>query len=94
MSKVNQDSLELCKRLDALLENATNDGDALYEFASENEEILKYAFLARAVVRGLINPLPELISSISEIEADFYEFASQIEADEDEDEDEDEEGDE
>ena len=91
MVKVNKESMELCKRVDAYLARATKDPDAFYDFAVDNEEIVKQAFLARAVVRGLISPLPELIDSIAEIEDEFSEFASEVEIDEDEDEDEDEE---
>jgi hypothetical protein len=94
MVKISDDSIALCQRVDLLLQKATADPDALYEYATENEEIIKYAFLARAVVRELINPLPELFASISEIEEEFAEYANQVEAveeNEDEDEDEDEE---
>jgi hypothetical protein len=97
MAKVAKESLELCTRVDSLLTKATGDPDAFYEFASENEEILRCAFLARAVVRELINPLPELLTAIAAIEAEFAEFANQVvavDADGDECEEDDEEEDE
>jgi len=79
MAKVAKESMELCKRVDAMLERATKDPDGFYEYATESDEIVKYAFLARAIVRGLIEPLPELLTSISEIEEEFSEHASQVE---------------
>jgi hypothetical protein len=95
MAKIAKESLELCSRVDSLLTKATGDPDAFYEFASENEEILRCAFLARGVVRELINPLPELLSAIAAIEAEFAEFANQVVAvDADTDDDEGEEDDE
>ena len=90
MAKVALESLELCKRVDSLLQKATGDPDSLYEYAVENDEITKYAFLARAVVRELINPSPELLAAIAGIEEEFAEYANQVEAVEDDDEDEDE----
>lgn len=80
MAKVAHDSLELCKRVDSLLQKATADPDAFYEYAVENDEITKYAFLARAVTRELIDPSPELMSAIAEIEEEFAEYANQVEA--------------
>lgn len=62
-----------------MLELATKDPDGFYDYAIANSEIVKSAFLARAVVRGLINPLPELFSNISEIEEEFSEYASKVE---------------
>jgi len=97
MAKIAKESLELCSRVDTLLTKATGDPDAFYEFASENEEILRCAFLARGVVRELINPLPELLSAIAAIEAEFAEYANQVvavDADDDEGEEDDEEEDE
>jgi hypothetical protein len=97
MAKVAKESLELCTRVDSLLTKATGDPDAFYEFASENEEIIRCAFLARAVVRELINPLPELLTAIAAIEAEFAEYANQVVAvdvDDDEGEEDDEEEDE
>lgn len=100
MAKVARESLELCKRVDSLLQKATADPDSFYEYAVDNDEITKYAFLARAVVRALIDPSPELLAAIAEIEEEFAEYANQVEAvegddedddDEDEDEDDDEE---
>jgi hypothetical protein len=101
MAKVALEALELCKRVDSLLQKATADPDSFYEYAVENEEITRYAFLARAVVRELINPQPELISAIAEIEEEFAEYANQVEPvenvendDEDDDDDDEEEEDE
>lgn len=71
--------MELCQRVDSMLDRATKDPDGFYDYAIANSEIVKYAFLARAVVRGLINPMPELFVSILEIEKDFLEYASQVE---------------
>jgi len=53
----------------------------MYVFATENIEIIKYAFLARAVVRELIDPKPELFESISSIEEELAEYVNQIETD-------------
>jgi hypothetical protein len=94
MAKVAHESLELCKRVDSLLQKATADPDAFYEYAVENDEITKYAFLARAVTRELINPSPELLAAIAEIEEEFAEYANQVEAVENDEEDEEEEEDE
>ena len=94
MTKVAHESLELCKRVDSLLQKATADPDAFYEYAVENEEITKYAFLARAVTRELINPSPELLAAIAEIEEEFAEYANQFEAVEKDEEDDEEEEDE
>jgi len=80
MAKVAKESLELCTRVDSLLTKATGDPDAFYEFATENEEIIRCAFLARAVVRELIHPLPELLTAIAAIETEFAEYANQVEA--------------
>jgi hypothetical protein len=91
MAKVAQESLDLCKRVDSLLHKAIADPDSFYEYAVENDEITRYAFLARAVVRELINPQPELIAAIARIEEEFAEYANQVEAvenDEDDDDDE------
>ena len=38
MAKVAHESLELCKRVDSLLQKATGDPDAFYEYAVENDE--------------------------------------------------------
>ena len=94
MAKVAHESLELCKRVDSLLQKATADPDAFYEYAVENEEITKYAFLARAVTRELINPSPELLAAIAEMEEEFAEYANQFEAVEKDEEDDEEEEDE
>jgi hypothetical protein len=94
MTTVAHESLELCKRVDSLLQKATADPDAFYEYAVENEEITKYAFLARAVTRELINPSPELLAAIAEMEEEFAEYANQFEAVEKDEEDDEEEEDE
>ena len=91
MAKVAHESLQLCKSVDSLLQKATADPDSFYEYAVENEEITRYAFLARAVGRELIDPQPELLAAIAEIEEEFAEYANQVEAvenDEDDDEEE------
>ena len=80
MAKVARESLELCKRVDSLLQKAATDPDSFYEYAVENDAITKYAFLARAVTRELINPSPELLAAIAEIEEEFAEYANQVEA--------------
>ena len=77
--------MDLCKRIDLLLKRVEGVPDSFYEFAPENEEIIKYAFLARAVVRELIDPRPELFKSIAAIESEFAEYANQIDISEDED---------
>jgi phosphopantothenoylcysteine synthetase/decarboxylase len=94
MAKVARESLELCKRVDSLLQKATADPDSFYEYAMDNDEITKYAFLARAVVRALIDPSPELLAAIAEIEEEFAEYANQVEAVADDDEDDDDDDDE
>jgi hypothetical protein len=91
MAQLSKESMELCKRVDSMLERATKDPDGFY--AVENVEIVKNAFLARAVVRGLIDPLPELLTAISGIEEEFSEHASQVEPVDDDEEGEDEEDD-
>ena len=73
-----------------MLQKATADPDAFYEYAVENDEITKYAFLARAVTRELIDPSPELLAAIAEIEEEFAEYANQVEAVENDEEDEEE----
>ena len=94
IGQISKESMELCKRVDSMLERATKDPDGFYDYAIENDEIVKYAFLARAVVRGLIDPLPELLTAISEIEEEFSEHASQVEPVEDDEADEEEDDDE
>lgn len=93
MAQLSKESMELCKRVDSMLERATKDPDGFYDYAVENVEIVKNAFLARAVVRGLIDPLPELLTAISGIEEEFSEHASQVEPVDDDEEDEDDEDD-
>jgi len=93
MGQIPKESMELCKRVDSMLERATKDPDGFYDYAVENDEIVKNAFLARAVVRGLIDPLPELLTAISGIEEEFSEHASQVEPVDDDEEGEDEEDD-
>jgi hypothetical protein len=80
MNNVSSEDLQLCMRVDSLLKKAEADKDSLYDFATENEEIIKYAFLARAVVRELIDPKPELFESIASIEEEFAEYARQIQS--------------
>ena len=94
IGQISKELMELCKRVDSMLERATKDPDGFYDYAIENDEIVKYAFLARAVVRGLIDPLPELLTAISEIEEEFSEHASQVELVEDDEADEEEDDDE
>ncbi len=94
MGQIPKESMELCKRVDSMLERATKDPDGFYDYAVENDEIVKNAFLARAVVRGLIDPLPELLTAISGIEEEFSAHASQVEPVDDDEEDEDDEDDE
>jgi hypothetical protein len=84
MAQIAKESLELCERIDSMLERATKEPDDFYEYATLSDEIVKYAFLARAVVRGLVDPLPELLVAISEIEEEFSEYASQVGDEEDE----------
>ena len=93
MGQISKESMELCKRVDSMLERATKDPDGFYDYAVENDEIVKNAFLARAVVRELIDPLPELLTAISGIEEEFSEHASQVEPVDDDEEDEDDEDD-
>jgi hypothetical protein len=88
VSEISKEDLDLCVRIDSLLKKAEADKDSLYDFATENEEIIKYAFLARAVVRDLIDPKPELFQSIAAIEEEFSEYAMQIQSEFDGDEDE------
>ena len=85
MGQIPKESMELCERVDSMLERATKDPDGFYDYAVENDEIVKYAFLARAVVRGLIEPLPDLLTAIANVEDEFSEYASEVESDEDED---------
>ena len=87
MNGIDKKSLELCERVDSLLLKATKDSDAFYDFATENEDLIKMAFLARGVVRELIIPLPELLKSIADIEEEFAEYVETLE-DEDDDDDE------
>jgi hypothetical protein len=84
MAQIAKESLELCERIDSMLERVTKKPDDFYEYATSSDEIVKYAFLARAVVRGLVDPLPELLVAISEIEEEFSEYASQVGDEEDE----------
>ena len=88
MSEISKEDMDLCVRIDTLLEKAETDKDSLYDFATNNEEIIKYAFLARAVVRELIDPKPEFFQSIASIEEEFAEHARQVQSEFDGDEDE------
>ncbi len=81
MNKISTSNLDLCHRVDFLLKKVETDKDSMYVFATENIEIIKYAFLARAVVRELIDPKPELFESISSIEEELVEYVNQIETD-------------
>jgi hypothetical protein len=57
----------------------------------DNEEVIKYAFLARAVVEGLIDAKPELFASILGIEEELRNFVEEnagTDGDEDEEEEE------
>lgn len=87
MNQISKEDLALCKRIDALLDQAEGDSDAFPEYATENDTVVKYAYLARAVVRELIDPLPGLFNSISAIEEEFSEFINQISSDSDSDDD-------
>ena len=87
MGQIPRESMELCQRVDSMLDRATKDSDGFYEYALENDEIVKYAFLARAVVRGLIEPLPDLLTAIANVEDEFSEYASEVESDEDDEDD-------
>ncbi len=88
MNKISTKDMELCLRIDSLLKTVEANKDLMYEFATENVEIIKYAFLARAVVRDLIAPKPELFESIVSIEEELAEYANQIDSEFDGDEDE------
>ena len=88
MTSIPKESLELCKRVNDLLKAATQDDDSFYEFATENEDVIKYAFLARAVVEGLIDSKSGLFDSISGIEEELRNFVAEnagSESDEDKD---------
>lgn len=83
MNQISKEDMALCKRIDSLLDKAEGEMESFYDFANENDTVLKYAYLARAVVRELIEPLPELFNSISAIEVELIEFINHINADSD-----------
>lgn len=93
MTSIPKESLALCKRVNNLLTEATQDAESFSDFGMDNEEVIKYAFLARAVVEGLIEAKPELFASILGIEEalrNFVEENAGTDGDEDEDEEEEE----
>jgi len=77
MASIPKESLKLCKRVDKLLTQATKDRDTFSDFAFENEEVIKFAFLAHAVVEGHIEPKPELFVSISGVEEKLRTFVEE-----------------
>ena len=89
MTSIPKESLALCKRVNNLLTEATQDSESFSDFGIENEEVIKYAFLARAVVVGLIDAKPELFGSILGIEEELRNFVEEnagTDGDEDEEE--------
>ena len=96
MTSIPKESLALCKRVNDLLNEATQDPESFSDFGVDNEDVIKYAFLARAVVEGLIDAKPELFVSILGIEEELRNFVEENAGSDgdDEDEDEDEEGEE
>ena len=89
MTSIPKESLALCKRVNNLLTEATQDSESFSDFGIENEEVIKYAFLARAVVEGLIDAKPELFGSILGIEEELRNFVEEnagTDGDEDEEE--------
>ena len=74
-----------------MLTEATQDAESFSDFGMDNEEVIKYAFLARAVVEGLIDAKPELFASILGIEEELRNFVEEnagTDVDEDEEEEE------
>jgi len=94
MTSVPKESLALCKRVNDLLTEATQDPESFSDFGVDNEEVIKYAFLARAVVESLIDAKPELFISILGIEKELRNFVKENTGSDGDDEDEDEEGEE
>jgi len=93
MTVKSKELLDLCKKVNNLLTEASKDHESFSDFAVENEDVIKYAFLARAVVEGLIDAKPELFESILGIEEDLRNFVEEnagSDGDEDEDEEEEE----
>ena len=93
MTSIPKESLALCKRVNNLLTEATQDSESFSDFGIDNEEVIKYAFLARAVVEGLIDAKPELFVSILGIEEELRNFVEEnagTDGDEDEEEEEEE----
>ena len=91
MTSIPKESLALCKRVNNLLTEATQDAESFSDFGMDNEEVIKYAFLARAVVEGLIDAKPELFVSILGIEEELRNFVEEnagTDGDEDEEEEE------
>ena len=91
MISIPKESLALCKRVNNLLTEATQDAESFSDFGMDNEEVIKYAFLARAVVEGLIDAKPELFVSILGIEEELRNFVEEnagTDGDEDEEEEE------
>ena len=89
MTSIPKESLALCKRVNNLLTEATQDAESFSDFGMDNEEVIKYAFLARAVVEGLIDAKPELFVSILGIEEELRNFVEEnagTDGDEDEEE--------
>ena len=89
MTSIPKESLALCKRVNNLLTEATQDSESFSDFGIDNEEVIKYAFLARAVVEGLIDAKPELFGSILGIEEELRNFVEEnagTDGDEDEEE--------
>ena len=89
MTSIPKESLALCKRVNNLLIEATQDSESFSDFGIDNEEVIKYAFLARAVVEGLIDAKPELFGSILGIEEELRNFVEEnagTDGDEDEEE--------
>ena len=93
MTAKSKELLDLCKKVNNLLTEASKDHESFSDFAVDNEDVIKYAFLARAVVEGLIDPKPELFESILGIEEELRNFVEEnagSDGDEDEDEEEEE----
>ena len=91
MTSIPKESLALCKRVNNLLTEATQDAESFSDFGMDNEEVIKYAFLARAVVEGLIDAKPQLFVSILGIEEELRNFVEEnagTDGDEDEEEEE------
>ena len=93
MASIPKESLGLCTRVNNLLTEASKDHESFSDFAVDNEDVIKYAFLARAIVEGLIDAKPELFESILGVEEELRNFTEEnagSDGDEDEDEEEEE----